>query len=132
MVGEISAHHAFSKELIEGVNERTGGVPLFVEECVKMILESSLVREENGHYVLTGPLPALAIPSTLQDTLMARLDHLAPVKAVAQLGATVGREFTYELLAAVSPLDESVLQRGLAQLVDAELLYQRGHLPQAQ
>jgi predicted ATPase len=97
-----------------------------------MILESPLVREENSQYVLTGPLPALAIPSTLQDTLMARLDQLTPVKAVAQLGATIGREFPYELLAAVSPLDASVLQHGLAQLVDAELLYQRGHLPQAQ
>jgi predicted ATPase len=132
LVAHVTAGKALPPEVLRQVIAGTDGVPLFVEECVKMILESSLVREENGQYVLNGPLPALAIPSTLQDTLMARLDHLASVKAVAQLGATVGREFTYELLAAVSPLDEAVLQHGLVQLVDAELLYQRGHLPQAQ
>ena len=132
LVAHVTAGKALPPEVMQQVIAETDGVPLFVEECVKMILESSLIREEHGQYVLTGPLPALAIPSTLQDTLMARLDHLAPVKAVAQLGATIGREFTYELLVAVSPLDESVLQHGLTQLVDAELLYQRGHLPQAQ
>ena len=75
---------------------------------------------------MTGPLPPLAIPATLQDSLMARLDRLGSAKQVAQLGAVVGREFAYEVLQAVSPVEETTLQQGLAQLVDAELLYQRG------
>ena len=89
------------------------------------------MREDAGRYVLTGPLPPLAIPATLQDSLMARLDRLAVVKDIAQLGAVLGREFSYELLRAVAPLDEATLQQALAQLVGAELLYQRGLPPQA-
>jgi predicted ATPase len=119
-------------EVVQQVVAKTDGVPLFVEELLKMILESGLVQEEADRYVLTGPLPPLAIPATLQDSLMARLDRLAPVKEVAQLGAVLGRSFPYDLIRAVSPLDEEVLQSGLAQLVDVELLYQRGHPPQAQ
>jgi predicted ATPase len=110
---------------------KTDGVPLFVEELAKMVLESGLLREGEHHYELTGPLPPLAIPATLHDSLMARLDRLATVKDVAQLGATIGRTFAYELLQAVSPLDEATLQHGLRQLVEAELVYQRGVLPQA-
>src|SRR5262249_14377715 len=110
---------------------KTDGVPLFVEELTKMVLESGLLQEREECYTLTGPLPPLAIPATLQDALMARLDQLASAKAVAQLGATIGREFTYELLRAVAPLDELELWRGLVQLVQAEVLYQRGALPQA-
>src|SRR5262245_12265867 len=131
MISHLTAGKALPPEVMGQVMTQTDGVPLFIEECIKMVLESSLVREEDDQYVLTGPLPPLAIPPTLQDALMARLDQLAPGKAVAHLGATVGREFPYELLAAVSPLDEPVLQQGLAQLVEAELLYQRGHLPHA-
>jgi class 3 adenylate cyclase/predicted ATPase len=118
-------------EVVQQVVAKTDGVPLFVEELLKMVVESGLVREEADRYVLIGPLPPLAIPTTLQDSLMARLDRLAPVKEVAQLGAVLGRSFPYDLIRAVSPLDEKALQRGLAQLVDAELLYQRGHPPQA-
>ena len=81
--------------------------------------------------MLTGPLPPLAIPSTLHDSLMARLDRLSAARDLAQLGAVLGREFAYELLQAVSPLDETTLQQGLAQLVDAELVYQRGLPPQS-
>jgi len=110
---------------------KTDGVPLFVEELTKMVLESGLLQEREDHYVLTGPLPPLAIPTTLHDSLMARLDRLAAVREVAQLGATLGREFTYELLQAVWTLDEETLQRGLRRLVDAELIYQRGVPPQA-
>ena len=110
---------------------KTDGVPLFVEELTKTVLESGLLRETQDHYELTGPLPPLAIPATLHDSLMARLDRLAPVKAVAQLGAVLGRTFSYEVLQAVTPLDEGSLQQALARLVDAELLYQRGVPPQA-
>src|SRR5262249_52131075 len=85
----------------------------------------------DGAYVLTGSLPPLAIPATLQDSMMARLDRLATVKEIAQVGATLGREFSYELIQAVSPLDERSLQQALAKLMEAELLYQRGQPPQA-
>jgi predicted ATPase len=110
---------------------KTDGVPLFVEELVKMILESGLVRENADHYVLTGPLPPLAIPSTLHDSLMARLDRLSTVRELAQLGAVLGREFSYELLQAVAPVDEATLQQGMAQLVNADLVYQRGLPPRS-
>jgi predicted ATPase len=106
-------------------------VPLFVEELTKMVLESGLLQERAERYALTGPLPPLAIPATLHDSLMARLDRLTAVKAMAQLGATLGREFAYNLLQAVSPWDEDTLQRGLHQLVAAEFLYQQGLPPQA-
>jgi predicted ATPase len=110
---------------------KTDGVPLFVEELTKMVLESGLLQEQAERYELTGPLPPLAIPTTLHDSLMARLDRLAAVKGLAQLGATLGREFSYELLQAVALWDEDTLQRGLHQLVAAEFLYQQGLPPQA-
>jgi hypothetical protein len=90
-----------------------------------------MLAEHADHYELRGPLVPLLIPATLQDSLMARLDRLASVKAVAQLGATLGREFPYELLRATSLLDDATLHRALEQLVDAELIYQRGVLPHA-
>jgi predicted ATPase len=102
-----------------------------VEELTKMVLESGLLQEREEGYALTGPLPPLAIPTTLHDSLMARLDRLATVKALAQLGATLGREFSYPLLQAVSSWDEETLQQGLSQLVAAEFLYQRGLPPLA-
>src|SRR5262249_58961098 len=118
-------------DVVEQVLAKTDGVPLFVEELVKMILESGMVREEVGHYVLTGHLPPLAIPSTLHDSLMARLDRLSAARELAQLGAVLGREFSYELLQAVASVDETTLQQGLARLVEAELLYQRGLPPRS-
>ena len=96
-----------------------------------MVLESGLLQEREEGYALTGPLPPLAIPTTLHDALLARLDRLAAVKGLAQLGATLGHEFSYPLLQALSPWDEGTLQRGLHQLVAAELLYQRGLPPHA-
>jgi class 3 adenylate cyclase/predicted ATPase len=131
MTVRVTGGKALPSEVVEQIVAKTDGVPLFVEELTKMVLESGLLREGEGHYELTGPLPPLAIPTTLHDSLMARLDRLATVKDVAQLGATIGRTFAYELLQAVSPLDEATLQHGLRQLVDAELVYQRGVPPQA-
>jgi predicted ATPase len=110
---------------------KADGVPLFVEELVKIILESGLVGEAADRYALTMRLQPLAIPATLHDSLMARLDRLATARAVAQLGAVLGREFAYELIRAMALIDEATVQLGLAQLVDAELLYQRGRPPQA-
>ncbi len=131
MTGKVAHRKALPAEVVEQVVAKTDGVPLFVEELTKMVLESGLLQEREERYELTGPLPPLAIPATLHDSLMARLDRLATVKGLAQLGATLGREFAYDLLQAVSPLDEATLQRGLQQLVEAEFLYQQGLPPQA-
>ena len=131
MTGRVAHGKALPAEVVEQVVAKTDGVPLFVEELTKMVLESGLLQEREDRYELTGPLPPLAIPTTLHDSLMARLDRLATVKGLAQLGATLGREFSYELLQAVSPWDEETLQRGLHQLVEAEFLYQQGLPPQA-
>src|SRR5215471_10250319 len=126
MVLRVTGGKPLPVPVLAQIVAKTDGIPLFVEELVKTTIESGLVHEDADHYGLTGPLPPLAIPATLQDALMARLDRLAVVKGVAQLGAVAGREFAYELLRAVSPLDEATLQQGLRQLVEAELLYQRG------
>jgi class 3 adenylate cyclase/predicted ATPase len=131
MTGRVAHNKALPAEVVEQVVAKTDGVPLFVEELTKMVLESGLLQERAERYALSGPLPPLAIPTTLHDSLMARLDRLAAMKAMAQLGATLGREFAYELLHAVAPWDEGTLHRGLQQLVAAEFLYQRGLPPQA-
>jgi class 3 adenylate cyclase/predicted ATPase len=131
MTGQVAHGKALPAEVIEQVVAKTDGVPLFVEELTKMVLESGLLQERGGRYALIRPLPPLAIPATLHDSLMARLDRLASAKALAQLGATLGREFSYELLQAVAPWDEGTLHRGLHQLVAAEFLYQQGLPPHA-
>jgi predicted ATPase/class 3 adenylate cyclase len=131
MTDQVAHRKALPTAVVEQVVAKTDGVPLFVEELTKMVLESGLLREREEHYELTGSLPPLAIPATLHDSLMARLDRLATVKGLAQLGATLGREFSYELLQAVSPWDEATVQRGLQQLLEAEFLYQQGLPPQA-
>jgi class 3 adenylate cyclase/tetratricopeptide (TPR) repeat protein len=131
LTGRVAHGKALPPEVVEQVVAKTDGVPLFVEELTKMVLESGLLQERPERYALTGPLPSLAIPTTLHDSLMARLDRRAAVKGLAQLGATLGREFAYELLQAVSPWDEDTLHRGLHQLVAAEFLYQQGLPPQA-
>ena len=131
MTSRVAHSKVLPAEVVEQVVAKTDGVPLFVEELTKMVLESGLLQEREERYELTGPLPPLAIPATLHDSLMARLDRLATVKGLAQLGATLGREFAYELLQAVSPWDEGTLQRGLHQLVEAEFLYRQGLPPQA-
>jgi predicted ATPase len=134
MIEKVTDGKPLPAEILHQIVSKTDGVLLFVEELTKMVLESGLVREEEGRYVgaYDGAfIPPLAIPATLQDSLMARLDRLAPVREIAQVGAMLGREFSYELLHAVSPLDEATLQQGLTQLVEAELVYQRGLVPQA-
>jgi hypothetical protein len=118
-------------EVVAQIADRTDGVPLFVEELTKSVLESGLLREEGDRYVLDGALPAFAIPTTLHASLLARLDRLASVRLVAQIGATIGREFSYELLRAVSRLPEDELQVSLARLVASELVFQRGTPPDA-
>jgi class 3 adenylate cyclase/predicted ATPase len=131
VIRQVAHGKGLPAEVVEQIVAKTDGVPLFVEELTKMVLESGLLQEQDERYALTGPLHPLAIPATLHDSLMARLDRLAAVKALAQLGATLGREFSYALLQAVALWDEDTLRRGLHQLVEAEFLYQRGLPPQA-
>jgi class 3 adenylate cyclase/predicted ATPase len=131
LVQRLAGGKRLPEEVVTHIVGKTDGVPLYVEELTKMLLTSDLLREEAGQYVLTGPLLSVAIPDTLQDSLMARLDQMNTAKEVAQLGAVLGREFPYELLQAIVPQDEGTLQAGLAQLVGAELLYQRGRPPRA-
>jgi predicted ATPase len=131
LIGAGAGGKALPLAVVEQIATKTDGVPLFVEELTKMVLESGLLREEEDRYQLVGSLPSLAIPTTLQDSLMARLDRLATVKAVAQMGATIGRTFSYRLLQVVAGLDDTALRRELAILVEAELLYQRGVPPEA-
>jgi class 3 adenylate cyclase/predicted ATPase len=126
MASEVAGGRSMPAEVMQQIVGRTDGVPLFVEELVKMVMESGLLKERGGQYELSSPLPPLAIPSTLRDSLMARLDRLSAAREVMQLAATLGREFSYELIRAVWPLDEVTLHKGLADMVEAELLYQNG------
>jgi predicted ATPase len=93
LLAQIAGGKALPDDVIAQIVERTDGVPLFVEELTKSVLESGLLCEEWDCYVLDGPLPPFAIPTTLHDSLMARLDRLASVRLVAQIGAAIGREF---------------------------------------
>jgi class 3 adenylate cyclase/predicted ATPase len=125
MIQLIARGKELPSQVVTEIMAKTEGVPLFVEELTQMVLESGLVREHDGRFQLTNALPSLAIPSTLYDSLMARLDRLGTAKEVAQLAATIGKEFSYELLRAISPLEETRLSGALNRLVDAELLDQK-------
>lgn len=131
LVEQVTGGRPLPAEMITQIVERTDGIPLFVEELTKMVLESGLLVDDNGRYRLDSPLPPLAIPATLQDSLMARLDRLAPVKEVAQIGAAIGRDFSYALLRCVTGRDDLALRVALAQLEEADLLLRRGTPPDA-
>ena len=131
LIDQVAGGKSLPVEVINEIVAKTDGVPLFIEELTKTVLESGLLREEKGSYVLASSLTPLAIPSTLQDSLMARLDRLAPVKEVAQLGAAIGREFAYSLLEAVSPIRGELLQQALTQLMAAGLVFGHGTPPDA-
>jgi class 3 adenylate cyclase/predicted ATPase len=131
LVGQIAGGKALPDEVVAQIVDRADGVPLFVEELTKSVLESGLLRAEADRYVLDGALPPFAIPTSLHASLMARLDRLASVRHVAQTGAAIGREFSYGLLRTVSRLPEDELQAALARLVASELVFQRGTPPDA-
>jgi predicted ATPase len=131
IVAGITDSKTFPAAVLQQIIAKTDGVPLFVEEMTKAILESGQLTAVDGHYELIGSLSTFAIPATLQDSLMARLDRLVTAKAVAQYAAVIGRQFSYELLQAVSHVDEAMLQHELGRLVEAEIVYQRGLPPQA-
>ena len=131
LVEQVTVGRQLPGEMMTQIIDRTDGIPLFVEELTKMVLESGLLVEDTGRYRLDSPLPPLAIPATLQDSLMARLDRLAPVKEVAQIGAAIGRDFSYTLLRCVAGRDDLALSAALGQLEEAELLLRRGTPPEA-
>jgi predicted ATPase len=134
-IERVAAHVAGGKrlpaEVLQQIVEKTDGVPLFVEELTKELLESGHLKDVDGQYELIGSFSTFAIPATLQDSLMARLDRLMTGKVIAQLGATIGRQFSYALLQAVSQLNGVMLQHELGRLVEAEIVYQRGLPPQS-
>jgi predicted ATPase/class 3 adenylate cyclase len=131
MTTQVIGGKLLPPQVLAQIVEKTDGVPLVVEELTKAILESGSLKEVDDHYELTGSLSTFAIPATLQDSLMARLDRLMTGKVIAQLGATIGRQFSYELIQKVSQLDETMLQRELGRLGEAEIVYQRGVPPQS-
>jgi class 3 adenylate cyclase/predicted ATPase len=131
LIAGMTGGRALPAAVAEQIVAKTDGIPLFIEELTKAVLESELVAVAGDRYVLAQPLTRLAIPDTLHDSLTARLDRLGPVKEVAQLAAVIGREFPYELLAAVAGLPEDELQSALRQLCAAELIFARGRPPDA-
>lgn len=131
IVGLLAGGKALPDPVREAIVTRTDGVPLFIEEVTKAVLESGALEEQDDRYALSGPLPPRLVPSTLQDSLMARLDQASALKAVAQIGSVIGRQFSYELLAAVAGMPDEEVQAALAQLVRAELAFRRGMPPNA-
>jgi class 3 adenylate cyclase/predicted ATPase len=131
LVDRVTRGKGLPGEVLEQILARTDGVPLFIEELTKTVLESGLLREEDGRYALSGPLPELAIPTTLHDSLIARLDRRAPVREVVQAGAAIGREFSYTLLSGVAGLPGDKLRTALDELVRSELVFARDEPPRA-
>src|SRR6266581_3684574 len=131
MVARVTGGRVLPAEVMKQIVAKTDGNPLFVEELTKTVLEAGILVADDGGYRLDGPLPPLAIPETLQDSLMARLDRLAPVREIAQIGAAIGREFSYSLVRALVGRDETALKHGFAQLEQAGLVFRRGEPPEA-
>ena len=126
MIAYVTGGKALPKEILDQIVDRTDGVPLFIEELTKTIVESGIVSEVGDHYAVAGPIAPLAIPSSLHASLLARLDSLAPTREVAQIGAALGRSFSYELISAVSEMPKQKLDRALEQLSNAQLIFRRG------
>jgi len=131
LIERVTAHKQLPLEILSQILEKTDGVPLFVEELTKTVLESGLMEESERGYALRDARPTIAIPSTLHDSLMARLDKLAAVKEIAQIGACIGRQFPYDLVETVAGVPVPRLQAALAELVKAELVFERGSPPNA-
>src|SRR4029077_8557314 len=117
--------------LHEQILAPTYGVPLFVEELTKSILESGELKLMGDRYDYSGAAHTVSIPSALRDSLMPRVDRFTPVKEIAQIGAAFGREFSYELISAVAPMPQAQIDDGLARLSEAGLAFRRGPPPDA-
>jgi len=132
IIAYVTGGKALPKEISDQIVDRTDGVPLFIEELTKSVVESGIVAEAGGHYAVAGPAAPLAIPTTLHASLLARLDRLALTREVAQVGAVLGRSFSYELISAVAQMPQQKLDGALEQLVAAELIFCRGMPPDAE
>src|SRR5262249_27399532 len=131
IIFEVAGQKELPYEVHEQIICKTDGIPLFAEELTKAVLESGLLQDTGERYVTVGAVPSLAIPTTLLGSLTARLDRLGPVKDIAQIGAAIGREFPYQLLAAVAPVSGPQLQTALTQLATCELIFARGQPPES-
>jgi predicted ATPase len=132
MIAHLTGGKALPKEVADQIVDRTDGVPLFVEELTKAVVESGIVTDAGDRYAVSGPVTLRAIPTSLHASLLARLDRLAPTREVAQIGAALGRQFSHELISAVAQMPQQRLDDALAQLVRAELVFRRGTPPDAE
>jgi len=132
MVMRVTGGKALPQEIAEHIIDRTDGVPLFIEELTKAVIESGMLTDAGDRFDARGPVLRLAIPTSLQASLLARLDRLAPVREMAQIGAALGRSFSHELISAVAAVPQHQVDGALAQLVCAELVFQRGTPPDAE
>jgi len=132
LILNMTGGKALPKEIADQIIDRTDGVPLFIEELTKTVVESGILTEAGDHYTVTGSVAPLAIPTSLHTSLLARLDRLAPTREVAQIGAALGRQFSHELISAVATMPQQQLDDALAQLVSAELIFRRGTPPDAE
>jgi tetratricopeptide (TPR) repeat protein len=132
MIAHVTGGKALPKEISDQIIDRTDGVPLFIEELTKTVVESGLVTETAEGYVATGPVTSFAIPTSLHASLLARLDRLAPTRELAQVGAALGRSFSHQLISAVATMPQQQVNDALLQLVRAELIFQHGTPPEAE
>ncbi|MFL5288036.1 MAG: AAA family ATPase [Rhodopila sp.] len=131
MISALTGSKALPGPLLEQILTRTDGVPLFVEELTKAVLESGELKQAGDHYEYAGSARSVTIPATLRDSLMARLDRFMPVRDIAQIGAAIGREFSYEMIAGVAPVPQAQLDGALARLCESGLAFRRGTPPDA-
>jgi class 3 adenylate cyclase/predicted ATPase len=132
MIMRVTGGKALPPEIAVQIIDRTDGVPLFIEELTKAVIESGMLADAGDRFDPRGPVPQLAIPTSLHASLLARLDRLAPVREMAQIGAALGRSFSHELISAVAAMPQQQVDGALAQLVGAELVFQRGTPPEAE
>jgi hypothetical protein len=132
MIKCLTGGKVLPKEIADQIIDRTDGVPLFIEELTKAVVESGVLTETGDGYTVAGPVAPLAIPTTLHASLLARLDRLAATREVAQIAAALGRQFSHELISAVATMPKQQLEDALAQLVSAELIFRRGTSPDAE
>jgi class 3 adenylate cyclase/predicted ATPase len=132
MIAHMTGGKSLPKEIADQIIDRTDGVPLFIEELTKAVVESGILAEADDHYAVAGPVVPLAIPTSLHASLLARLDRLAPTREIAQIGAALGRQFSHELISAVAQMPQQRLDDALAQLTSAELIFRRGTPPDAE
>jgi tetratricopeptide (TPR) repeat protein len=132
MITHVTGGKTMPKEIADQIIDRTDGVPLFIEELTKTVVESGIFAEDGERYAVTASVASLPIPTTLHASLLARLDRLSSAREVAQIGAAIGRQFSHELISAVAPMPQQKIDQALAQLTNAELIFRRGASPAAE